>query len=61
MSKERWAVTIQYMPDRKAEQQTLTVDMLFTSWPLAAAVIAATDPNTIKRFEVMRLPEEYSD
>lgn len=52
---DEWIVTISYIPDEGALRQTLEIILRFTSWELAAAVIATIDPNTVHGFTVRHM------
>lgn len=54
---DEWIVTISYIPDEGAIQQTMEIVMRFTSWPLAAAVISTLEPDAIHGFSVRHMIE----
>lgn len=54
---DEWIVSISYIPDEGALQQTMEILLRFTSWELAAAVIATIDPNTVRGFTMRHVIE----
>lgn len=52
---DEWIVTISYILDEGALQQTMEIVLRFTSWELAAAVIATIDPNSVHGFTVRHM------